>query len=307
MTPAGDRGRVDGFPAARARLSELLAARPPLLVVSDFDGTLAPIEADPMAARIDPIARGALRTLARIAERRPDRLALAVLSGRGALDVAGRVRVGGLRYLGGHGVEGGALARRERAERLAVHSDPALDRHLPTVATLARGVRDALGAPAWLFVEPKGPTLAFHFRQAPDPDAARVAILEALDRLEVASGATGLVRFEGRMVVELRPLGTGGKGAAVARLIDELRPGGVLVLGDDRSDAEAFDAAHAAAARPGGPVALAVGVHAGVEVPAEVVAAADIVVASPREASRLLAALARELGTAVDAEAGASG
>ncbi|MFL5755585.1 MAG: trehalose-phosphatase [Chloroflexota bacterium] len=275
-------------------LEPVLAARPPLLLVSDFDGTLAPLDLDPLGARIDPIARRALRTLARIAERRPGRVELAILSGRTALDVAGRVRVGGLRYLGNHGLEAGALPRRGVAERLDVATDQAFRRHLPLAAALGREVARRLGDPRWLFVESKGPSVAFHFRQADDPDAVREHVLEAVTAAERAVGGEAMVRLEGRRIVELRPLGAGGKGAAIARLVREVRPGAVLVLGDDIADAEAFEvvARERAAGRL---VGLNVAVHAHAEVPTAVAAAADVVVPAPRDAARLVRDVARQI------------
>lgn len=279
---------------ARDRALTLVAARPPLLVVTDFDGTLAPISPDPMGALIEPIGRRAIRRLARLAESRPDRLAVVVLSGRTALDVAGRVRVGGVRYLGNHGLEGGDLARSTRAERLAVAIEPALAGLVEPATALGDAVATRLGNPEWLFVERKGPTVAFHFRQAADPEGARVAVLEAIASAERALGGTGLAGLEGRRVVELRPAGVGGKGAAVTRLIESFRPGAVLVLGDDRSDAEAFEVVRAARDR-GALSGLAVAVHAGSETPHEVAAAADVELPSPRDAARLLSAVAGAL------------
>jgi trehalose 6-phosphate phosphatase len=276
---------------ARDRALALVTARPPLLVVTDFDGTLAPISPDPMGARIEPIGRRAIRRLARLAERRPDRLSVVVLSGRTALDVAGRVRVGGVRYLGNHGLEGGNLARSIRAERLAVAVEPSLAGLVEPATALGEAVAALLGRPEWLFVERKGPTVAFHFRQAPDADSARLAVLAALETAERALGGTGLAALEGRRVVELRPAGVGGKGAAIARLIESVQPGAVLVLGDDRSDAEAFGVVRAARDR-GQLSGLAVAVHAGLETPPEVAAAADIELGSPRDAARLLSAVA---------------
>jgi trehalose 6-phosphate phosphatase len=272
----------------------LVATRPPLLVVSDFDGTLAPISPDPMGALIEPIGRRAIRRLARLAEQRPHRLSVVVLSGRTALDVAGRVRVGGVRYLGNHGVEVGDLARSARAERLVVVVEPALAGWVEPATALGNAVATLLGHTDWLFVERKGPSVAFHFRAAADQDAARLAVIEAIESAEQALGGTGLVSLEGRRIVELRPAGAGGKGAAVARLIEGLRPGGVLVLGDDRSDAEAFEVVRQARDR-GELSGLAVAVHASAETPREVAAAADVELASPRDAARLLSAVAGAL------------
>jgi trehalose-phosphatase len=288
------RGQVAGTEDLRAGLGELLAAPPPLLVVSDFDGTLSPIQMEPMGAWIEPLGRRALRRLARLAARRPERLVLVVLSGRLASDVASRVRVGGLRYLGNHGIEGGALARGRRAERLSVAVDEALQRWVTPAETIAARVADRLGRPAWLFVEPKGPTVAFHFRQAPDPATAKVAVIEAIEAAEAELGGTGLVQVDGRRIVELRPEVAGGKGAAVARLIERERPGAVLVLGDDVSDAEAFEAMRAARGR-GEIRGLAAAVHGAAETPEAVRASADAFLPSTRDAARLLATLATAL------------
>ena len=285
---------VDIWRAVRDRALALVRARPPLLVVTDFDGTLSPINPDPMGAVIEPVARAALRRLAGIAELRPDRLAVVVLSGRAAPDLAGRVRVGGVRYLGNHGLEAGALGRRARAERLQVHVEPALAAYLEPAAALARLVVDRLGRPDWLFVELKGPSIAFHFRQATDADAARETLLKAIEATERETGGSGLVQFEGRKIVELRPEGVGGKGQAALRLLERLRPGGVLAFGDDVSDAEAFQAIAEARGR-GQLDALLVGVHGAAETPPQMTTAADMFVATPRDAGRLLAAVAREL------------
>jgi trehalose-phosphatase len=278
----------------RARLHDLVAAPAPLLVVSDFDGTLSPIQMEPMGARIEPLGRRALRRLARIAERRPDRLVVAVLSGRQAADVAGRVRVGGLRYIGNHGIESGALARGARADGLAVEVEASLQRWVEPAAAITRAVADRLGNPEWLFLEPKGPTVAFHFRQAPDPAAAKVAVLEAIEAAERELGGTGLVQVDGRRIVELRPEAAGGKGQALERLLERERPGAVLVLGDDVSDAEAFAAMRAA--REAGRIAgLAVAVHGASETPAVIRDSADAFLASTHDAARLLSSLATML------------
>ncbi len=276
---------------AATRVRELVAAPGLLLVVSDFDGTLATIQLDPGAARIVPLAQQALRRLARIAAARPERLAVMILSGRGARDVAGRVRVGGIAYHGNHGIEAGQLARRDRAERLVVRGDPSFDPFVSRAGRLGAAVAARLGTPPWLFVEDKGPTVAFHFRQAADGDAARAALLEAIAVVETELGEHGLVALEGRKVIEFRPVGAGGKGTAVGRLVDRLSPAAVLVLGDDVSDAEAFDVVREA--RSAGRLrGLAIAVHASRETPPAVRAAADLELPDPVEAARVLSLLA---------------
>jgi trehalose 6-phosphate phosphatase len=273
-----------------------------LLVVSDFDGTLSPVNLDPLGARILPLARRALQRLTRVAAARPNRIAVAVLSGRTAIDVAARVRVGGMRYLGNHGLEGGWLGRGHPPEAIDVRVDAAVAASVDPAGVLGRAVRDRLGAPRWLFVEEKGPSVAFHYRSAPDHAVAKAAIEAALDDALAGEASTAdevLERIDGRRVVEFRPRGAGGKGEAIARLLEGEAPDTVLVMGDDRTDAEAF--ATVRAERDARRLdALLVGIHGASETPPEVVAGADVLLPDPPAAARLLSAVA----SALEAEAG---
>lgn len=290
-----------------ARFLDSLAAAPgPLLVVADFDGTLAVGARDPAIAVIEPVAQRGLRALARVAAERPGRVHVAVLTGRIVSDVAVRVRVGGVEYLGDHGLEHGTLARGARAERTRVVTDPAFDAHRHPAAILAAGVAQELGAPAWLFVERKGPSVAFHVRQADDVAAARAAVFAAIAAVEARAGLYdhGLAHYRGRSVVDLRPAAAGGKREAVGRLLERHRPGAVLVLGDELSDVDAFEAVIAARSesrtgvRTGAVVSVAtpVAVHGAARpAPDELLRVADLCLGSPREVGRLLLALARRL------------
>jgi trehalose 6-phosphate phosphatase len=280
--------------AVEAAIRRLVEGRRPLLIVSDFDGTLSPIVLEPTAARIVPAARAALRRLARLAEERPERVRVVVLSGRAARDVAGRVRVGGVAYHGNHGIEAGTLARRGRAEQLEVASDAVLEPFVPGATALGRAVARELGSPPWLFVEDKGPSVAFHFRQAPDPERARAALLEAIAAVETEVGDHGLAAIDGRRVIEFRPAEAGGKGTAVERLIERERPGAVLVMGDDRTDAEAFEAVRVARAA-GRLDGLAIAVLSHLETPPEVHETADAALPDPAAAARVLTLVARLL------------
>jgi len=294
--PAPARPVSSSAEIARA-LDALAAARPPLLVIADFDGTLAPGARDPAVARIEPLAQRGLRRLAGIAAERPGRVHLAVLTGRSVADVASRVRVGGVEYLGDHGLEHGRLSRGERAERLVVATDPAYDVHRGSAEMLAAGVVAELGDPAWLFVERKGPSVAFHVRQAEDVPAARAAVVAAIGAVERRLGLVhGLAHYRGRSVVDLRPRDAGGKREAVDRLVERHRPGGVLALGDEMSDIDAFEAVIAARAADPAPIGVTVAVHgASRPAPAELLALADLRIAGAHEVGRLLSALARRI------------
>jgi trehalose-phosphatase len=259
--------------------------RRPLLVVSDFDGTLSRIVDDPWGAQILPLGRRALRALVSL----PD-VHVVVLSGRSASDVAARVRVGGVTYLGNHGMERGFVPRRGRPDRLVTSVDEASHEAVHTAERLADEMPQAVPEP-WLIVERKPPAVAFHYRTAPDIAAASVRVREAVDALD-PSGI--LERFPGRRVLELRPFGAVAKGEALTSLVAELKPRSVFLLGDDVSDAMAFRALRELRAT-GATDGVAVAIQARAEVPAEVLASADIVLASPVDATRFLAALYRRM------------
>jgi trehalose-phosphatase len=305
VTPAGrPAGRDVASPATVARaVDALVAARPPLLIVVDFDGTLAVGTRDPAAARIEPLAQRALRRLGGIATARSDRLHVAVLTGRIVADVAARVRAGGIEYLGDHGLQRASLARGGRAERLQATTDAAFDRHRDPAEALATGVAAELGDPGWLFVERKGPSVAFHVRQAEDVAAARAAVLEAIAAVERRRGLVHeLAHYRGRSVVDLRPRDAGGKREAVERLIERHRPGSIVSLGDEMSDIDAFEAVIAARTADRSLIGVTVAVHGTLRpAPSELLERADLALAGAHDVGRLLAALARRLGREVGA------
>jgi trehalose-phosphatase len=283
--------RASGSPEGLLRL----VARPGrLLVLSDFDGTLAEGSRDPAATRIVPLARVALRQLAGVQARRPDRLTVAVLTGRTVRDVAARVRVGGIRYLGDHGLQAGGYPRGGRAEHLVTTFQAGHESAGAPAEHLARRVPELLGHPAWLFVERKGPSVAFHVRQAEDRQAARAAVETAIETIDREMPAHDLAHYRGRLVVDLRPRAAGGKREAFERLLDELHPATVIAFGDDSSDADAFAVLRAsrAAGRIDGLAVAVTGPHG---MPDDVREAADIVLETPFEAARWLASVARAL------------
>lgn len=278
-------------------LSTTHLRRRPLLVCSDFDGTLSQIVLDPWAAQILPLGRLALRRLAGLAG-----VFVVVLSGRTARDVAARVRVGNVTYLGNHGMERAYLPRGGRPERLQAVVAGASPVAAAAAERVARDLVERLPEP-WLVVEPKPPSVAFHYRQAPDAAVAGARVRALVDELD-PDGV--LERFPGRRILELRPPGAIAKGEAFRALLDEVRPGSVFMLGDDVSDAQAF-AVLRAARSAGETDGVAVAIQARSEVPPEVAATADIVLGSPAQAAGFLAALARRLAAQGPASRAARG
>ena len=279
--------------SATSRAAALAHARP-ILVITDFDGTLSPIVEVPGDARIVPAARRALARLGATADALPEgALVVAVLSGRDAADVARRVGVPGIRYLGQHGIEQGRLGP-EPGARPVVETDPGFDAAGTDLARLAERAAEGLGRPDWLSIEPKGASIGLHYRRAGDPEAARVSIHAALDAAARDLELRHVDRLESRRVVELRPGGAPGKGDAAQRLIDEVRPASVLITGDDRTDVDGFRVVRRL--RDATPAqALIVGVSGAAETPPELLEAVDVMLASPDDAAAVLDALADAL------------
>ena len=293
--------RSDSTPdEVASAVGSLVTAHAPLLVVCDFDGTLAVGSRDPAAAVVEPGAQRALRRLARIGADRPGLVHVVVLTGRIVADVAARVRVGGIEYHGDHGLQHAALPRRGRTHRLEVVTDPAWDGHRDPAETLAAGVAHELGRPVWLFVERKGPSVAFHVRQAEDIAAARAAVVDAIATVEARTGLTdhGLAHYRGRSVVDLRPAEAGGKRESVERLIARHGPGGVVAFGDELSDVDAFEAVLAAGAAGTIAAGVTVAVHGATRpAPDELLAVAGLRLGGPRDVGRMLGALAARLSS----------
>jgi len=286
--------RASDTRATDARLADAidrLAVVPPILVVTDFDGTLAPIVSEPPDAKILPEARRALRRLAALGAHANPRVMVAVLSGRDAADVARRVGVAGLRYLGQHGIEEARLPDPTGSDEAAVTIDSGLAARGRELEAMAARAAAMIGHPDWLVIEPKGASVGLHYRRASDPEQARSVLLAALGRLDREPDGAGILLMESRRVVELRPADAHGKGVATSRLIDDTGPRSVLILGDDRTDAEAFEVVRRWRSTSGWP-AMVVGVSGSGETPVEVRELSDVLVADPAAAAAVLDRLA---------------
>jgi trehalose 6-phosphate phosphatase len=265
----------DAFGSALSLAADALGSSPAGLL-TDLDGTLAPIVRDPAAVRLAPGADDALRSLAR-------RLAVVgVVSGRAALDVRRLVAVPSLLIAGNHGVEWLEPGS----------SEPQFAPGLAGVPTALRQLLSAVPAIDGVTVDDKRLSATVHYRRTADPARARQSILHALTTALEASmaGDAGIELREGRMSIELRPREAGDKGSAVVTAVDRFALRGLVVLGDDLTDLDMFR--EAARLRDEGRLRaaiVAVGGHG--EVPEQVFTAADAVLPDPASAVRLLAAL----------------
>ncbi|MBL1110221.1 trehalose-phosphatase [Streptomyces sp. 5-8] len=265
----------------RDGLAALLAQPRTTLVGLDFDGTLAPIVADPEQARAHPAAVPALAALA------PRIASVAVITGRPA-EVA--VRYGG--FDGVPGLEHLTVLGHYGAERwdaaTGTLTAPAPHPGVAAVRAELPGLLERAGAGEGTWIEEKGRAVAVHTRRAADPQAT----FESL-RAPLADLATrhGLIVEPGRMVLELRPPGMD-KGVA---LLDHARATGagcVVYAGDDLGDLPAF-AAVDELRKNGTPGLL---VCSGSTEVTELAQRADLVVDGPEGVVDLLRQLADQLG-----------
>ncbi len=239
----------------------------------DVDGTLSPIVERAVDAQVPKETSQLLGRLSR-------RYALiACISGRAAADVRRLVGVGGITYVGLHGAE---LLEPNAARP---RTSAGFAEHMPRVKAFV-GQRDTPQLRALrVRIEDKGPIMTFHWRGAPDEEAA----LAHVQRLAGEAEAAGLSTHWGRKVLEVRPPVEVHKGQAVRELVERSEPAAALYAGDDVTDLDAFRTLTELA----GDGALAV-VRVGVrsdDGPAEIVEQADVVVDGVAGMQSLLAAL----------------
>lgn len=189
-----------------------IAQVPPgeVILVTDFDGTLADVVEDPTAARARPEALQAIAQLARLLAD------VIVLSSRPPAQLDELMPLRTVRRIGDSG-----LAIPRHAQKLAI------DSFNSEVSRLLQGIPGA-----WL--EPKPASTAIHFRKTNMSGEQMLKLLQPVlegARLEAALG---------RKVIEVHAPKSG-KGYALASLLPGEDPGGVVAFGDDENDRSMFD------------------------------------------------------------------
>ncbi|MGZ8733618.1 MAG: trehalose-phosphatase [Acidimicrobiia bacterium] len=239
-------------------------------VVADFDGSLAPIVADPASAVALSAALSALEGLvSRFGT-------VAVVSGRPATFLAERIPVEGLTLVGQYGLE--------RFVDGSVVVDPSVRPFLPAITQVAD---DAEHVWPDLHVERKGGlAVTLHWRGAPEQGENAAAWADA------TAARLGLDVVPGRMAREFRAGVPIDKGTVLETLVTDCDA--ALFAGDDHGDLAAFDALDRLEASGALSTAVRVGV-ASDEGPAEIRARADVVVDGPAGLASLLADLVSTL------------
>ncbi len=253
-------------------------------ILTDVDGTIAPITLHPAEAAVPERTRELLRALA-------ERYALVgCLSGRRALDARRIVGLDQLAYSGNHGFE---LLLPGADE---VRPDPSLDGHEGDAARFVDGLDRSELDRVGIRTEDKGAIVGLHWRGADNEGAAESLAHEIAGEAEWK----GLVSHRGRKVLEIRPNVAINKGIAVAALIGAYSPAtdiaagsmdAALYGGDDRTDVDAFVALRTL--RDDGRIQAAACIAvASEESPPEVSAEADLTVPGPEGFAQVLEVLA---------------
>ncbi len=205
---------------------------------------------------------------------------VACVSGREAATARRIVSLGSIAYVGSHGAElllpGGS----------GVELDPEVAVHAPRVRAFA--------AETWtdelhrlrVRREDKRAIAGYHWRGAPDEEAARVALEDLARQAEEA----GLATHWGRKVLEVRPPVQLDKGRGVRWLLGGRDVAAALYVGDDRTDLDAFAGLRAMVEEGALGMAVCVGVRSD-ETPERLEAEADMLVDGPPGVRALLEAL----------------
>jgi len=226
-----------------------------LIVITDFDGTLAEVVPDPSKAVALPEALAALQRLVTLIAD------VIVLSSRTQTELEERVPISGLRLVGDSGLAMPRHAQREALEHFNGDVSKLLERT----------------PGAWLEVKPA--SSAIHFRNA------NLAGDEMLALIRPLLDGSRLSASLGRKVIEVHAP-KGGKGSFLAAFLPAEDPAGVVCFGDDENDRSVFDYV----SRLDIPH-MAVGVYSP-EAPKDLFDSCNVVVNGPVEAAAMLQEIA---------------
>ena len=248
------------------------------LFVFDFDGTIAPIADDPARAIAHPAALSAMHSIAARGH------TVAVLSGRPVSFLRRRlpssipklVGLYGLQWTDGDEIVESDAATRWRPQLARAHT------------LLVRAL------PGLLIEDKDGLAVAAHWRTAPSRAAEATATA-----MEVAAEFGLAYRF-GRQTVEILPPEGADKAVAMARLSADASA--ITYAGDDEADVGVMEWLRSLRVMPEPPRTVAIAIQSS-EVPAAVLAVADLVVDGPVALAAAVVGIAANWSAGRDANA----
>jgi trehalose 6-phosphate phosphatase len=220
-----EQGTIGAFDLCKA----VLRHRPSGLF-TDIDGTISEIAPRPELARVEERAQRALIELASQID------VVGAITGRAPEDGQRLLGTADLAVVGNHGFE------RIHGDDKWVH--PGGSDAVAAVSASIAAIRDRIEGVAELrgvVLEDKRVSGSIHYRETSDPLAAEQLLRPIVQ--EVAS-TNSLRMTQGKMVLELRPPAIVNKGTAIRQLTTDYDLQGVVFLGDDVTDVDAFHALH---------------------------------------------------------------
>ena len=243
-------------------------------VLLDIDGTLAPIVRHAADAHVPEATRTLLIEIAKRYR------VVACVSGRRAVTARQIVAIGTIAYVGNHGGE----LLRPGATRPEV--DPEAAAWTERMRAFTKRAYTSQHQRIRVRAEDKDTIVAFHWRGAPDEEAAARAVGEIAKLAE----DDGLGVHWGRKVLEVRPPVVVDKGLGIAMLLRPTPVRAAVYVGDDTTDIDAFRALRSLAGS--GEMQFAVCVAVGSEeAPEELTSEADLIVDGTGGVRGLLEAL----------------
>lgn len=192
---------------------------PDMLCLFDFDGTLAPLVAEPTEVLLPHAVQHSLHRLQQLAK-------VGIVTGRSLADLSSRLEFNPHYLVGNHGIEGLPGWERRAAEFTAICA--AWHSHL---ASRLEAIDDD-----GIQLEDKRYSLSLHYRHARHPSQAMQELKHLFAQLTPPPRI-----IAGKFVWSLLPAGAGDKGLAVERLIELAQAPRTLYVGDDVTDEDVFD------------------------------------------------------------------
>lgn len=202
--------------------------RNPSGLFTDIDGTISQVARVPSEAFVSDSPRTSLRAIGSVIS------IVGAITGRGAADAAGMLGLDGTVVIGNHGYE-----RLQGGERLIHPSAIGSRASVATCTNLLDGIVEATPRLANVVIENKDLSASVHYRLLED-QGRTVELLRQL--VGSISEFHELDVTEGKFVYEIRPRALVNKGTAIHDIATELELSGVVYLGDDVTDVDAFRA-----------------------------------------------------------------
>jgi trehalose 6-phosphate phosphatase len=257
--------------------------RNPAGLFTDIDGTISQVARVPSEAIVGDAPRQSLRALGSVVS------IVGAITGRGAADAVGMLGLDGTVVIGNHGYE-----RIQNGERLIHPSALGSRASVATCTNLLLGVIEATPQLAGVVVENKDLSASVHYRLVEDQGRT----IELLGQLvDAIAELHELDVTAGKLVFEVRPRALVNKGTAIHDISMELGLAGVVYLGDDVTDVDAFRAL--ATLRSEDVETLSVGIVSA-ETHAIVRESADVLIEGVDGCIVLLAGVAEQLAPSVE-------